>query len=87
MRAPLVLAWEAVKGATFYNVQLYRNGKKVLTFWPKTPTFRVGKTWRYAGKLRRLERGQYNWYVWGARGTLAKPQYGKLLGSNTFVVK
>ena len=87
VRAPLVLAWEAVKGATFYNVQLYRNGKKVLTFWPKTPTFRVGKTWRYAGKLQRLERGRYNWYVWGARGTLAKPQYGKLLGSNTFVVK
>ena len=87
VRAPLVLAWEAVKGATFYNVQLYRNGRKVLTFWPKTATFRVGKTWRYAGKLQRLERGRYNWYVWGARGTRAKPQYGKLLGSNTFVVK
>jgi hypothetical protein len=87
VRAPLVLAWQAVKGATFYNVQLYRNGKKVLTFWPKTPTFRVGKTWRYAGKLQRLERGRYNWYVWGASGTLAKPRYGKLLGSNTFVVK
>ena len=87
VRAPLVLAWEAVKGATFYNVQLYRNGRKVLTFWPKTATFRVGKTWRYAGKLQRLERGRYNWYVWDARGTRAKPQYGKLLGSNTFVVK
>jgi hypothetical protein len=87
VRAPLVLAWEAVKGATFYNVQLYRNGKKVLTFWPKTATFRVGKTWRYAGKLQRLERGRYNWYVWDARGTRAKPRYGKLLGSNTFIVK
>ena len=66
VRAPFVLAWKAVKGATFYNVQLYRNGVKVLTFWPKAPTFRVGKTWRYAGKLQRLERGRYNWYVWGA---------------------
>ena len=59
----------------------------MLTFCPKAPTFRVGKTWRYAGKLQRLERGRYNWYVWGATGTLAKPHYGKLLGSNTFVVK
>ena len=87
VRAPLVLAWEAVKGATFYNIQLYRNKVKVLTFWPKSPTFRIGKTWRYAGKLQRLAPGKYDWYVWGARGTRAKPQYGKLLGSNSFVVK
>jgi hypothetical protein len=87
VRAPLVLAWKRVKGATFYNVQLYRKGVKVLTFWPKAPTFRVGKTWRHAGKVQRLEPGRYNWYVWGARGTRQKPKYGKLLGSSSFVVK
>ena len=87
VRAPLVLAWQPVKGATFYNVQLYRNRVKVLTFWPKTPTFRVGKTWRYAGKVQRLAPGKYDWYVWGARGTRANPKYGKLLGSSSFVVK
>jgi hypothetical protein len=87
VHAPLVLAWDAVKGATFYNVQLYRNKVKVLTFWPEKPTFRIGKTWRYAGKLQRLAPGKYDWYVWGARGTRATPQYGKLLGSNSFVVK
>ena len=27
------------------------------------------------------------WYVWGARGTRAKPVYGKVLGSSTFTVK
>ena len=72
VHAPLVLSWEAVKGAAFYNVQLYRRGVKVLTFWPKTPTLRIGKTWRYAGKLQRLAPGSYNWYVWGASGTLAQ---------------
>jgi hypothetical protein len=87
VRAPLVLSWEPVKGASYYNIQLYRNKVKVLTFWPKAPTFRLGKTWRYAGKLQRLARGKYDWYVWGARGTRAKPQYGKLLGSSSFVVK
>jgi hypothetical protein len=87
VHAPLVLAWEAVKGATFYNVQLYRNKVKVLTFWPEKPTFRIGKSWRFAGKVQRLGPGKYDWYVWGARGTRATPQYGKLLGSNSFVVK
>ncbi len=87
VHAPLVLSWEAVKGANFYNVQLYRNKVKVLTFWPKVPTFRIGKTWRYAGKVQRLAPGRYDWYVWGARGSLASPQYGKPLGSNSFVVK
>ena len=43
VRAPLVLSWEPVKGATFYNVQLYRNKVKVLTFWPEKPTFRAGQ--------------------------------------------
>lgn len=87
VRAPLVLAWKAAAGASYYNVQLHRNGIKVLTSWPKAATLRIGRTWRYAGKVQRLEPGRYRWYVWGARGTRAKPQYGKLLGSSTFVVK
>ena len=29
--APLTLAWDAVPGARFYNVQLFRNGVKVLS--------------------------------------------------------
>jgi hypothetical protein len=87
VHAPLVLAWEPVKGASYYNIQLYRNKVKVLTFWPEKPTFRLGKTWRYAGKLQRLLPGKYDWYVWGASGTRAKPKYGKLLGSSSFVVK
>jgi hypothetical protein len=87
VQAPLILSWEPVKGATFYNVQLYRNKVKVLTFWPEKPTFRIGKTWQYAGKQQRLAPGRYDWYVWGAQGTRAKPQYGKLLGSSSFVVK
>jgi hypothetical protein len=87
VHAPLVLAWEPVKGASYYNIQLYRNKVKVLTFWPETPTFRLGKTWRYEGKVQRLLPGKYDWYVWGASGTRAKPKYGKLLGSSSFVVK
>lgn len=87
MRPPLTLAWDAAPGARFYNVQLHRNGVKVLSAWPRKPTFRVGKAWRYDGKSRRLEPGRYVWYVWPAHGTLARPVFGRPLGSSSFVVR
>ena len=84
--APL-LRWKAVGGATFYNVQLFRNGRKVLSTWPGPARLRLARTWSYAGKRQRLEPGLYTWYVWGARGTRARPVYGAVLGSSTFSVK
>ena len=87
VRKPPLLRWKKVAGATFYNVQLYRNGRKVLSTWPGTAKLRLQRTWTYSGKRYQLEPGNYTWYVWGARGTRAKPVYGKVLGSSTFVVK
>ena len=87
VRAPLTLAWHAEPSATFYNVQLYRNGVKVLSAWPRKATLRVGRTWRYAGKARRLEPGRYVWYVWGARGTPQRPSFGPRLGTSSFIVR
>jgi len=60
---------------------------KVLSTWPKRAKLQLGRTWRYSGTLQRLVPGPYRWYVWGARGTRAKPVYGKVLGSSTFTVK
>ena len=87
VRAPVVLAWEAAKGARYYNVQLHRNGVKVLTAWPRTPRFRIARTWRYLGKSQRLSAGTYTWYVWPGIGARALSRYGKPLGSSSFVVK
>ena len=87
MRAPVVLAWEAQNGVSFYNAQLLRDGVKVLSAWPRGATLRIGATWRYAGRLQRLEPGLYRWYVWAARGTRERPTYGRALGSSTFTVK
>jgi hypothetical protein len=86
VHAPLPLAWQA-NGARFYNLQLLRDGVKVLSAWPHAPRFVLPSSWRYAGKPFRLEPGTYRWYVWGARGTKVRPQYGRPLGSSTFVVK
>ena len=83
----MTLAWEAVAGVKFYNVQLLRDGVKVLSTWPSKPLLRLNRSWRYAGKTQRLEPGLYRWYVWGARGTKVRPEYGRTLGTSTFRVR
>ena len=83
--APL-LDWEAVPKATYYNVQLFRDGKKVLTAWPAATSLRLEGSWRFGGQVQRLEPGRYRWYVWPGFGKRAAGQFGKLLGSRTFVV-
>lgn len=87
VRAPVVLAWEAVKSARYYNVQLHRNGVKVLSAWPLKARLRLPRTWRYLGKGETLRPGTYTWYVWPGQGARSLSRYGRLLGSSTFVVK
>jgi hypothetical protein len=86
VRGPVRLAWKGAK-VSFYNVQLFRGGVKVLSAWPRSASFRLPPAWRYEGKSQRLVPGRYRWYVWGATGSRAKPKYGRPLGTSTFVVK
>ena len=87
VKVPPLLRWKPVAKASFYNVQLYRNGRKVLSTWPGAAKLKLKRTWTYAGKRYRLQPGVDKWFVWGARGTRAKPVYGSVLGSSTFTVK
>jgi hypothetical protein len=87
VRGPVRLAWQAKTGATFYNLQLYRNGVKIMSVWPRRTAFVVPKSWRYGGKRYGLEPGRYVWYVWPARGTRARPQFQRVLGRSSFVVR
>lgn len=87
VRAPIAFGWDPVEGVGFYNFQLLRNQIKVLSAWPRVAGLTLGSSWRYAGKRYRLEPGVYHWYVWGARGTIERPVFGRPLGSSTFVVK
>ena len=84
--APPLLAWGAVPNATYYNVQLFRNGKKILTAWPTSTSLRLEQSWRFDGSLQRLTPGRYRWYVWPGLGERSANRYGKLLGSRVFVV-
>jgi hypothetical protein len=71
------LVWKRVKRADYYNVQLYRGGRKLMSRWPRRPQL----------ALRRLRPGKYRWYVWAGYGRRAARNYGSLLGSSTFRIR
>jgi HYR domain len=83
---PPVLQWRPVRRATFYNVQLYRGGRKIMTAWPTRPRLALSRSWRYNGRRIRLRPAVYTWYVWPAFGSKAVPRYGTLLGRSSFRV-
>lgn len=86
LRAAATLRWRPVRKATFYNVQLFRGGKKVLSTWPRSSKLRLGRNWEYQGHRYGLRAGRYTWYVWPGFGPLAHSRYGQLLGQSSFVV-
>ncbi len=87
VRAPVVLAWERPGGRELLQRPARARRRQDAERVAAAATLRIGATWRYAGRLQRLEPGLYRWYVWAARGTRERPTYGRALGSSTFVVK
>lgn len=85
--APPLLRWVKVRKASFYNVQMFRNGRKVLSKWPVRTQLRLRREWVWNGRRRTLIPGTYRWFVWPAykrkRGGV---RYGKSLGYSDFIV-
>jgi hypothetical protein len=72
------LTWKAKDGTAYYNVQVFRNGKRVLTDWPAQASLRL--------PADLLERGTYTWFVWPAlKGKGSAAIFGDLIGRATFV--
>lgn len=82
-RPPLV-AWTAVRRATYYNIQLWRNGRKVLSRWPGRARYQLPATWRFGRRSYALSEGRYTLYVWPGFGGKAAARYGPLLGWTAF---
>ncbi|HEY5141885.1 MAG TPA: fibronectin type III domain-containing protein [Solirubrobacteraceae bacterium] len=83
---PPQLRWKPVRGADYYNVQIFRGGRKILSAWPRHARMRVHTSWLYRGTHRRLAAGHYTWYVWPGYGKLGARRYGRLLGKNRFAI-
>lgn len=75
-RAPL-LRWPAVRGASYYNVQVFHGKTKVVDAWPGHAHL----------KLHRLRPGRYRWYVWPGYGSRAAHRYGSFIGQSSFILR
>ena len=85
--AGTALRWNADKSATYYNLQLYRGTKKVLSAWPVGTSFRLPRSLDLLRPPLQADARQVQWFVWPGRGARARAQYGPLLGSSSFVVR
>jgi hypothetical protein len=83
---PPLLVWRRASGARYYNVQVYRGRRKVLTAWPTKTRFQLRAQWKNLGRRERLLPGSYRWYVWPGYGAPSARRYGQLIGQSTFVV-
>jgi hypothetical protein len=81
---PPLLIWKPVRKADYYNVQIFRGRRKVLSSWPEQPRLQLKRRWRFGSKRYRLIPAKYCWYVWPGHGKRAKRDYGKRLGRSCF---
>jgi hypothetical protein len=83
---PPLLTWTPVRNARYYNVQLFRDGRKILSKWPKQARLQLKAKWRYRGQRYRLKPGVYKWYVWPGKGPREARKYGRRIGRRSFTV-
>ena len=87
LSAPPALSWTAVPKASYYNVQLFKGKKKILSTWPTKAGLQLKRTWRFGGHRHRLARGTYRWYVWPGFGSRKAAHYGHVVGTATFSIR
>jgi hypothetical protein len=80
-----MLRWRRVRGAGYYNVQLFRGSKRIYAAWPTLHQVGLPATWKWSGHRFRLSPGRYRWYVWAGFGPRTLAHY-RIVGSARFVV-
>jgi hypothetical protein len=81
------LRWRRIKTADYYNVQLFRGDRKILSVWPRHNRFQLKRSWTFRGSKRVLVAGSYHWYVWPGYGSRSRRRYGKLIAHRRFDIK
>jgi len=85
LTTPPALRWTAKRGASYYNVQVYRGRTKILSAWPAHASLKLPSAWTYRRRHYRLKPAVYRWYVWPGTGPRSAGRYGSAIGSGTFV--
>jgi hypothetical protein len=84
---PPLIDWTTVRRATYYNVQIWRHGHKILSLWPWRSRLQMRASWRFRGRSYTLAPAGYTVLVWPGFGRKAAARYGSLLGSTSFHVE
>jgi hypothetical protein len=81
---PPLIDWKSVRRAGYYNMQVWRNGRKILSIWPLRSRYRLRTHWTFKGKRYSMSAGRYVVYVWPGFGPKWAAVYGPLLGWTSF---
>jgi hypothetical protein len=82
-----LIDWTSVRNAGYFNLQLWREGRKILSIWPMRSAHRLPANWRYNGRWYSLRTDRYSVYVWAGFGPKSAADYGPLLGWTEFRMK
>jgi hypothetical protein len=81
-----VITWKQMPKATYYDLVLWRDGKRVLDLWPTSPHALVTSLASHRGAYHRLQPGRYRWFAYPGYGSKTSHRYGKLAGSGALLV-
>ena len=70
VHTPPLVDWRSAPRATYYNMQVWRNGRKILSTWPAHSQYRLQSTWTFQGR----------------RHVLSEVRYGPLYGRTVFTI-
>jgi hypothetical protein len=78
----VTLRWPQAKGADFYNVVLWRSGRRVVDLWPRTNRLELSDGATSDG--RKLAPGRYQWFAFAAYTNDGKTRFGHSLANGEF---
>ena len=78
------ITWRPAAGATYYDLVVWQDGRRVLDLWPTAAAVSVPTNASDRGDG--LGAGQYLWFAYPGFGAKSSSQYGALAGSGAFVV-
>jgi hypothetical protein len=87
LRSSQDLRWNAVASATYYDVVLWRDGRRILDLWPTSPRVALPTTHVDHVPQVRLSPGRYLWFVYPGFGPKSARQYGALAGTGVVVIQ
>jgi hypothetical protein len=85
LTAPM-LRWTGVRGASYYNVRVFRGRVRILDLWPQQPVVKVPRAWVYGGVHYSLRPGRYTWFVYPGTGNPSQLRLQRLHKNGVLIV-